>query len=261
MNKKSVNKSILSLSKKKQDSSIYNSKKNKDSSPKVTVIVNTMREKSLKNVFDNYTRQLYTSKEMIIVLNDNNMNLQKWRNEAKKHKNIMVYQLDEKVSAGNCLNFAVSKAKYDIIAKFDDDDYYGPKYLLGIVEAFQLTNADVVGKATSFVYFKKSKTLAIRHPKKENKYVFHMDGPTMSIRKHVFDKIKFRNISKEVDAYFSKDCITNGYKIYSTDRFHHVYIRQESPNDHCWKISDEEHLKMCDIIDDNVEDFTNIVDI
>lgn len=250
------------ISKSKTTSHFLKNCKDKSlSSLEVTVIVNTMRENSIDNVLNNYERQIYNAKEMIIVLNNNNMNLKKWMKKARKYKNIRVYQLDENISAGSCLNFAVSKAKYDIIAKFDDDDYYGPKYLISIVDAFQKTDADVVGKAASFVYFKKSKTLAIRHPEKENKFVYHMDGPTMSVKKHVFEKIKFRDISRGVDTDFSKDCVANKFKIYSTNRFHHVYIRQESPADHCWKISDEDHLKMCTIVSENVENYKDFVDI
>lgn len=266
MNKKPISKSKSSYLKRKNSTKVNSnniclSKINNNSLPKVTVVVNTMREHSLENVFENYDRQLYTESEMIIVLNNNCMNLKSWRVEASKHKKVRVYQLDEDITAGSCLNFAISKAKCDIIVKFDDDDYYGPKYLYSIVQAFNRTNADIVGKAASFVYFKKSKILAIRHPQKENKYVYHMDGPTMSIRKYVFNKVKFRDISRGVDTYFSKDCTANGYKIYSTDRFHHVYIRQESPQKHCWQISDEEHLKMCEIVKENIDSFTNIVDI
>lgn len=246
---------------KKQNKSSNISKKNSRNLPKVTVIVNTMRDNSLTNVFNNYKRQQYNPKEMIIVLNNNSMNLQKWKAAAKKYDNVRVYQLDENISAGSCLNFAVTKSNFDIIAKFDDDDYYGSKYLLSIIGAFKKTNADVVGKAASFVYFKKSKILAIRHPEKENKFVYHMDGPTMSVKKRVFNKVKFRDISRGVDTYFSKDCVANGFKIYSTNRFHHVYIRQESPNDHCWEISDEEHLKMCDIVKNNIENFEHIVNV
>ena len=44
--------------------------------------------------------------------------------------NVRVYQLHEKATLGDCLNYGVIKSKYDIIAKLDDDDYYGPNYEL-----------------------------------------------------------------------------------------------------------------------------------
>ena len=111
------------------------------------------------------------------------------------------------------------------------------------------------------MYFKKNKILAIRFPSNENKYVFHMDGPTLLIKKNVFEKIMFDNIPRGIDTQFSKDCVKNGFKIYSTNRFHHVYIRNESSNEHTWKISDKNLLKWCKIVRRGVDDYTKFADI
>ena len=155
----------------------------------VSIIIATMRENCMENLFNNYKRQDFQNKEMIIVLNNDEMNLDKWLEEAKKHENVKVFKLDEKITLGECLNFGVSKSKYDFIAKFDDDDYYGPKYLSDSMKAFRLTDADVVGKATSFVYFKKFKILAVRCLGNEYKYVKHMDGATFIIKRSVLTKL------------------------------------------------------------------------
>lgn len=233
--------------------------KTKDNNPYVSIIVSTMRNNAIDNVFQNFERQLYKNKEMIIVLNNNDMDKDLWKSKAKKYKNVKVYMLDESNSLGKCLNFAVSKSKYDIVAKFDDDDYYGPKYLSDSIKA--LKYADVIGKAASFVYFKKDKILGLRSPLKENKYVKHMDGPTLIIKKHVFNKVKFADIHRGVDTQFSKDCMKNRIRIYSTNRFHHVYIRSESSDNHTWKIKNEDLLKRCRKIEIGIEDFTPYVDI
>ena len=228
----------------------------------ISIIIATMRENCMKNLFNNYKRQNFQNKEMIIVLNSDRMNLDKWLEESKKYENVKVFKLDEKITLGECLNFGVSKSKYDFIAKFDDDDYYGPKYLSDLIKAFEFTDADVVGKASSFVYFTRSKILAIQLPEKENRYVKHMDGPTLLIKKSVFDKIKFANIPRGIDTQFSKDCIRKGLKIYSTNKYHHVYVRHGSPKKHTWKISDEDLLKKyCIIFKKNVKDYTKYVDI
>ena len=228
----------------------------------ISIIIATMRENCMENVFNNYKRQDFQNKEMIIVLNNDKMNLNKWSKEAGKHKNVNVFKLDEKITLGECLNFGVFKSKYDFIAKFDDDDYYGSKYLSDSMKAFRLTDADVVGKATSFVYFKKSKILAIRCLGNEYKYVKHMDGCTFIIKRSVFDKIKFADIPRAIDVQFSKDCIRNGLKIYSTNKYHHVYVRHGFPKEHTWKISDEDLLrKYCKIVKEDVEDYTKYVDV
>ncbi len=47
----------------------------------------------------------------------------------------------------------MNKAKFNIIAKFDDDDYYGPKYLSDSLKAFDETDAKLIGKGgATFVY-------------------------------------------------------------------------------------------------------------
>lgn len=229
--------------------------------PRVSIVVCTMRPKYMNNVFSNYSRQMYDEKEMIIVLNNNNMDLNKWKEKTKQYKNISVFQLDEKITLGNCLNYGINQSKHEIIAKFDDDDYYGPKYLLDSVKAFKYTDAGVVGKATSYVYFKKSEILAIRFPNRDNRFVTHMDGPTMLIKREVFKKVKFANIPRGVDTRFSKDCVRNGIKIYSINKFHHVYIRHKSAKNHTWKISDKNLLTCCKIIRRNIKNYTEYVDI
>ncbi len=227
----------------------------------ISIIISTMRENCMKNVFDNYERQDFKRKEMIIILNNNKMNIDNWLEESKKYKNIRIFRLDENIPLGTCLNFGISYAKYNIIAKFDDDDYYGPKYLSDSIKSFELTNADIIGKATLFVYFKKQKLLAIMFPNRGNRHVRRMGGSTFLIKKRVFKKVKFANIPKGIDTQFCKDCIKNGFKIYSTNKYHYVYIRHKTSKEHTWKINDEDLLKICTIVQGDIDDFRKFVDI
>ncbi len=192
----------------------------------------------MENVFENYNRQNYTKKELIIILNSNNMDINLWNEKAKQYKDISIFHIDEKVSLGECYNFCVEKSKYDYIAPFDDDDYYAPNYLHDIAEAFKISKADVVGKRARYIFFESSGILAISGSRYENSYVNHIDGPTLSFNKKIFDRVRFKNIPCGIDVEFCKDCIANGIKIYSTNRSNHVYIRHSSSHDHTWKISD-----------------------
>lgn len=217
-----------------------------DNDNKVSIITCTNKPIYADNIFENYNRQLLKNKELILILNNNKMSLEKWISMSKEYSNISVFQIDEKKSLGYCLNFGISKAKYNIIAKFDDDDYYGPKYLQQAVNA--LRYADVVGKYCTFVYFEDSKTLAIRNPKRENKYVLRLEGPTLVFRKKVFEKIKFHHKSLGEDIQFCKDCLKNGIKLYATDKYNYVYIRHGLKAKHSWNIKDEFYKKLCRII-------------
>ncbi len=226
---------------------------------KVSVITCTNRPKYMKNVFDNFNRQSFVDKELIVILNNNKMNIKKWILESKKHTNISVFQIDESKSLGYCLNYGIEKSKYKVIAKLDDDDYYGPEYLSQAAKA--LNYADVVGKYTTYVYFEDSETLAIRNPKKDNRYVYRVEGPTLVFRKKVFDKVKFHDKSLGEDVQFCKDCVKNGIKIYSTDKYNYVYIRHGSSDKHTWNIKDELFKKLCRIIGvvDDYKEYSDII--
>ena len=221
----------------------------------VSIITCTNKPHTLNNILINFNRQDYKEKELIIIINNDKIDLKEWLYKTKKYKNVNVFKLSEKVSLGKCLNFAVDKSKYDIIGKFDDDDYYGSKYIYDTIKSFESTDAKVVGKATNFIYFVEKKTLGIRTPGQENKFVKFANGSTLVFKKEIFDRVKFRDMSLAEDVYFCKDCVKNNIRIYSTNKYHHVYFRHPAKENHTWKISDDEFIKRsCQIIG-QVEDY------
>lgn len=221
----------------------------------VTVITCTRRLNYMDKVFDNFNNQKYRKKELIIILNNNQMKIDDWEERAKKYKNISVYQLDENKSLGECLNFGASLSKSEFIAKFDDDDYYGPKYLSNSMKVFKRTDAGVIGKSASFVYFEENGILAVRNLTRENCYVNHVDGPTLIIKHDIFDLVQFRDITRGEDVNFCKDCREKGIKIYASNKYNHVYVRHASIEDHTWTIANKELLRRCKVIAKNVQDY------
>lgn len=214
----------------------------------ISIITITNKPNNFRNIINNYSKQELNKKELILVLNNNSMSLKKYNHALKKYPNTYVYQLDEKVSLGNCLNYAIEHSNYNIVAKFDDDDYYGAKYLSNSLKTMIEKEALVLGKSTSYVYFKSNKVLAIRNLNKENKFVRRVEGPTFLIRKEVFSIIKFPDKSLGEDVQFCKDCIRNMIPIYSSDKKDFVYIREINKSNHTWKINDDFYLKLCKII-------------
>jgi spore maturation protein CgeB len=221
-----------------------------DDEPGVSIICSTNRQHFMDNVFENFIRQNYTAKELIIILNKNNIDSSSWVERAKAHKNISVFSIDETEPLGACLNLGIKKSNFNYVAKFDDDDYYGPEYLRDSMMAFQYTDADIVGKLTNYVYFTEDKLLAIQHKNREHQYVKYVNGGTLLCKKNVFNKIKFTTDYKVgCDTVFLQDCNINGFKIYSIDRFNYIVGRRANIEDHTWKVSQKEFLKKCEIIE------------
>lgn len=207
----------------------------------ISVICSTNKIGMMENILDNFISQDYHPKELIITLNYDATNLNNLLELILPYDNIQIFCLGSNKSLGKCLNFCVEKSKYQIIAKFDDDDYYAPPYLSDTVKALSSENVGIVGKSCTFVYFSEEKLMGIKNTSLENKYVTRVAGSTLMFKKKLFEKIRFHEINLGEDIQFCNDCLKIGYKIFSTNKYYYVYIRNKKYK-HTWKI-DNEYIK------------------
>lgn len=214
----------------------------------VSVITCTNRPAYLQNILGNFLRQDFTPKELIIIINNNAIDIGLWRRQTAEYPQVKVFRVDEKIGQGLCLNYAADQASYDYVAKFDDDDYYSPAYLSDTVAALENSGAGLAGKASWFLYFEGSGTLALFAPGHENAFVDKVTGATMLIRKNVLQQIRFRNLDAGEDVEFCRDCIRNNVRIYAADRYNFVGIRRLNIESHTWQDSEERILEDCVII-------------
>ncbi|MDN3019616.1 glycosyltransferase [Paenibacillus sp. BSR1-1] len=222
----------------------------------VSIITSTIREENIDNVFKNYQQQTWKDKELIVILNKDTMDIDKWIKKAKKYRNVQVYQLHENATLGDCLNFGIRKAKYDIIAKFDDDDYYGPDYIKSSMDVFNHENVSIIGKNSVYIYFKNKKAL-VHVSGAENSISDTVAGATLMFKKEVFQHVQFEKVNRAEDYFFLEQCKEKGYNIYSTDRYHFAVIRQEAEK-HTWKIQEEDLMEWGELIA-YTEDFQSFI--
>ncbi|MBD1381824.1 glycosyltransferase [Metabacillus arenae] len=204
----------------------------------ISIVTCTNRHTQMDNVFHNFTHQDWEEKELIVVLNGDEMNIEEWRKKAEQFSNVNVYQLPSENTLGECLNYGVTKSNYDIIAKFDDDDYYSPYYVPQAMTVFQEKQADIVGKKKVFTYFQQNQKLGIR-----KQAILPIAGPTIMFRKKVFHQVQFpkRNIGE--DKGFLQEA-EKQFEIYTTNPYNYVYIRS-TPKNHTWQVSNERLMKKC----------------
>jgi len=225
----------------------------------VSVITCTNKPKFLKNIVENFLRQGFEPKELIVVINLDSISVDSIKDYQNNYKNITFYVIRSHNSLGKCLNYAISQAKYNVIAKFDDDDYYSEYYLTEAIEALNNTGASVIGKGSTLVYFISKKILAIRGPNLENRYVNFVNGSTLVFRREIFKKVHFKDISVGEDVQFCNECRRKKIRIYSTSKYNHVYVRNPNKSNHTWKIRDDTLLsKYCSFLC-TTDDFTHHV--
>lgn len=215
----------------------------------------------MENVFQNYEKQLYRDKELIIILNKDDMDRRIWEARAKQSTNVTVYQLPEQTTLGECMNYGVLQAKYSTIAKFDDDDYYGKPYLAQAMTAMKKTGADIVGKTSVFMYFEQEKLLAINRPGNEHRFMkYGLKGATLVFKKEVAENVEFPHIDLGEDTYFLKGCVREGYRLYSTDKYHYACIRKNQSGHHTWDVKQDILLRESAILG-RIEDEKRLIRI
>ena len=224
----------------------------------VSIITSTIKPQFMGNVFKNYARQKWKKKELIIILNKNDMDLNRWKQEAEKYKNASVYQVSEDMTLGECLNYGIDQSQHRYVAKFDDDDYYAEDYLTQAIKTFEKTKAAIVGKRTIYMFFEKEKILTICSTGVENQWTKKiLKGGTLVLDKTYYPTIKFPHLNLGEDVGIQRLCIEKGLKMYATDRRHFSCVRHDDAIHTSRKVN-HKLLKMNKIIA-YTEDFKEII--
>ena len=97
--------------------------------PSVSVLMPTMRPENVARCLDGFSKQVYQDKELIIILNNAEFDLDAIRRDVESIPNAQVLHVEGRTTLGDCLNRGVQAASGKYIAKMDDDDLYGERYL------------------------------------------------------------------------------------------------------------------------------------
>ncbi|MCM3631550.1 glycosyltransferase [Paenibacillus glycanilyticus] len=211
----------------------------------VTIITATMRPQHINQLFQNYSRQDWENKELIIIVNKDKAGLAQYQNKAKSYPNVRIFRMPESSKLGACLNYAASQAKHDYIAKFDDDDYYGSNYIPEAMAMFQTSKADIVGKLEIYYYFPHRSTLMLRK-RSATWYspASKVAGATIMFHKRVLEKVSFNTeVRQGSDVRFIKRALQQKFRVYTTSPYNFAAMRRADRTSHTWKITDKNLLR------------------
>lgn len=192
----------------------------------VSIITWTNSKRDLKNILKNYVRQKWSKKELIIILNKENENINVWREKEKINKNISMYTLADESDLDLYIKRAIENSKYKFIAKFNDIDYYAPHYLTDLMLAFDYTGADIVGKQSIYSYLIEEKELAICFPEKENKFSDMVCDGAFIFKKRILNKVIYSSADRKGHLLFIRNCLASGHKIYVSNRYNYAQIKE-----------------------------------
>lgn len=222
----------------------------------VTVVTSTKRMNMADTILNNFLRQDYHPKELIILLNTNDLNTQFWKKKTVTVDEIRIYRLDESKTLGECLNFVGEHANFNVIAKFDDDDYYSPCYLTNMINQLEEKRVDVIGKSSIFVYFTDEKKLSLFRRRKSDVYLRKVSdlkrplaGGTLVFKKDVLKKVSFAHLNLGEDLKFQIDCLHQGFSMLSSDPYDYVLLRHKpEQHQHTWAADYQIFQQNCQLI-------------
>lgn len=208
--------------------------------PKVSILCSTNRDSELSHLLSQVETQTFKNIELCVLGHGIEISLNFRKRVESVGFSVRILHESADVSLGECLNRLVANSSGDIIAKFDDDDYYLPNYIRDQVNTLINMRADLVGKASIYFYLSDSDSLVRRWKHQEHTWRNFVSGSTLVGWRCLFEEIPFSDRSKGEDSDFLARLELKGKSVYSADSFNYIAVRGGSS--HTWSISDAEIL-------------------
>jgi len=166
-------------------------------SPLVSCIMPTYnRRRFVPYAIEYFLRQEYINKELIIIDDGNNV----VEDLVPDDPAIRYYRLNDKITLGAKLNLGCSYANGEIIANWDDDDWYAARRLQYQVDALKNSNAEVCG-INDLLYYDFKNDLGYRYIYPSNQRIWLL-GSSLCYTKNLWCKNHFADIDVGMDGLF-----------------------------------------------------------
>jgi glycosyltransferase involved in cell wall biosynthesis len=143
---------------------------------------------------------------------------------------------------GVLLNRGVAASETDIVAKIDDDDYYGPNYIKRAVAALMFNEHEHVGltgKALAFCHVERSGAFGMPSGgAQSNALVDFVFGGTLLWSREKTSNREFLPLPFGEDQTFCRQLREDGLGIWSSDPYDYVYVRRGEEGGHASSIAD-----------------------
>lgn len=185
-----------------------------------------------------FQRQRYTNKELVIV-DDGTIDA---ADLIPRDKRIRYLRLDRKATVGHKRNVAVEHSKGEMIAHWDDDDWYAPDRLLYQVEGMLKCKTQVCGLTTEYFYNACKNQYWSCSPELHAKMFFaDINGRSIMYAKALWkNQNRYPDIPLAEDAHFLKNLVKRKMRIVKLEnRNQLIYIRHPA---NAWRFECGKHI-------------------
>jgi len=180
----------------------------------VSVVLATRRPDRIRSAVDQIARQSWPNVEIIVVLHGVEVPEGTLSLLTDCGRPVTVRRIPRERVLGDVLNAGVEAASGQLIAKMDDDDWYGEHHLRDLVRAKEYSGAHLVGNQVEFVYLE-DLDLVTRRPPEGERFTNHVAGGTMMISAaDLADLGGWRPVHRAVDRCLLQAVQGSGGSIY-----------------------------------------------
>lgn len=206
---------------------------------RAAVVCVSMRPHLVAQVVANVEHQDVSDLDVVFVANSGDFDRETVESAFACVRNVVIDEAPHGTSLGEALNRGMRLTDARFVAKIDDDDIYGPRYLSDMLRAHGYAGAGVVGKHSYYAYMAHSEEYALRFGGNEFRYSGTLAGGTLVVDRNVVDDQRFDDVSLGEDRAFLARCHRRGISTFSADRFNFVQVRTGT---NTWALSDGDFL-------------------
>ncbi|GAB3707618.1 glycosyl transferase family 2 [Nocardiopsis oceani] len=204
--------------------------------PRVSVILCTRRPEMVGFALAQIARQRGVDLEAVLTLHGFPATLPEVRSAidafAATGLPITVHEAPTERIFGAVLNDTVARASGDLIAKWDDDDWYGPEHLADLVLARTYSGAELVGTGQDFVYLQEVDLTVWRSREAETTTRFIAGGTILTDRVVLEETGGFRPLPRAIDTQLLLAVTRGGGRVHRTHGL--GYVLRRTGGGHTW---------------------------
>ncbi|MFW6639056.1 glycosyltransferase [Nocardiopsis algeriensis] len=204
--------------------------------PRVSVVLCTRRPGMVGFALAQIARQRHVRLEVVLALHGFPASLPEVASAVAEFGEtgipLVVHEADGGTVFGAVLNEAVDRVSGTLVAKWDDDDWYGPEHLADLLLARTYSGAEVVGAGHSYTYLQEI-DLTVWRPARSEAISPAIAGGTILTDRGVLEETGgFRPRPRAVDSQFLLAAVRSGGCVYRTHGL--GYVLRRSGEGHTW---------------------------
>ena len=186
--------------------------------PSVSVVLCTRRPEMVGFALRQVARQRGVQVEVVLALHGFDTDAPGVGEAVSAYRalgrELVVWRADADMVFGSVLNGAIERASGFLIAKMDDDDWYGPEHLSDLVSARRYSGADLVGCATEYHYLEPL-DVTVRRFVPSERFARHVTGAGLMTDRSLLEEVGgFRPLGLGEDGALLEDARSVGGSIY-----------------------------------------------